>query len=204
MFVFNTMSYKNPTMDALIDKARFTTGKEYEEAVKGFIDIAFEEVPPRVPISPCAAARRGDAEESSTGYRYRFHRQLDLPAEARQGLGQPSMQKIFTPRRAAKRLVPKWVGCRHCASAPALRDGPAGLLRVRVVPDRPPMLKLLLSRLATAVIPSIIGVIIVTFMLTRMLPGDPAAYFAGLAASPQAISKPLQVRTKLGLRQDTA
>jgi len=49
------------------------------------------------------------------------------------------------------------------------------------------MLKLLLSRLATA-IPSIIGVIVVTFMLTRMLPGDPAAYFAGLAASPQAIA----------------
>ena len=57
------------------------------------------------------------------------------------------------------------------------------------------MLKLLLSRLATA-IPSIIGVIVVTFMLTRMLPGDPAAYFAGMAASPQAIA---EVRTKLGL-----
>jgi peptide/nickel transport system substrate-binding protein len=42
--VFNTMSYKNPTMDALIDKARFTTGKEYDEAVKGFVDIAFEKL----------------------------------------------------------------------------------------------------------------------------------------------------------------
>ncbi|MBV8407711.1 MAG: ABC transporter permease [Alphaproteobacteria bacterium] len=57
------------------------------------------------------------------------------------------------------------------------------------------MLKLLLSRLATAV-PSIVGVVIVTFMLTRMLPGDPAAYFAGLSASPQAID---EVRAKLGL-----
>jgi len=57
------------------------------------------------------------------------------------------------------------------------------------------MLKLLLSRLATA-IPSIVGVVVVTFMLTRLLPGDPAAYFAGLAASPQAIA---EVRTKLGL-----
>jgi len=57
------------------------------------------------------------------------------------------------------------------------------------------MLKLLLSRLATA-IPSVIGVVVVTFMLTRMLPGDPAAYFAGLAASPQAIA---EIRTKLGL-----
>jgi peptide/nickel transport system permease protein len=57
------------------------------------------------------------------------------------------------------------------------------------------MLKMLLSRLATA-IPSLIGVVIVTFMLTRLLPGDPAAYFAGLAASPQAIA---EIRTKLGL-----
>src|SRR5260221_1601341 len=57
------------------------------------------------------------------------------------------------------------------------------------------MLKLLLSRLATA-IPSIVGVVVVTFMLTRLLPGDPAAYFAGLAATPQAIA---EVRTKLGL-----
>ena len=57
------------------------------------------------------------------------------------------------------------------------------------------MLKLHLSRLATA-IPSIAGVIVVTFMLTRLLPGDPAAYFAGLAASPQAIA---EVRAKLGL-----
>src|SRR4029450_11297620 len=57
------------------------------------------------------------------------------------------------------------------------------------------MLKRLLSRLATA-IPSIVGVIVVTFMLTRLLPGDPAAYFAGMAASPQAIA---EIRTKLGL-----
>jgi dipeptide transport system permease protein len=45
-------------------------------------------------------------------------------------------------------------------------------------------------------IPSIIGVVIVTFLLTRMLPGDPAAYFAGPAATPQAIQ---EVRVKLGL-----
>ena len=72
--VFNTMSYKNPTMDALIDKARFTTGKEYEEAVKGFIDIAFEEVP-RVPIfQPLLDVAM---QKNVTGYRYWFHRQLD-------------------------------------------------------------------------------------------------------------------------------
>jgi ABC-type dipeptide/oligopeptide/nickel transport system permease component len=40
------------------------------------------------------------------------------------------------------------------------------------------------QRLATAM-PSLIGVVIVTFLLTRALPGDPAAYFAGPAATPR-------------------
>src|SRR3989441_2001591 len=44
-------------------------------------------------------------------------------------------------------------------------------------------------------IPSLIGVVIVTFLLTRALPGDPAAYFAGPAASKEAIE---QIRKKLG------
>jgi peptide/nickel transport system permease protein len=57
------------------------------------------------------------------------------------------------------------------------------------------MLRQVAKRLATA-IPSLIGVIIVTFILTRVLPGDAAAYFAGPAATPQAIA---EVRTKLGL-----
>lgn len=51
------------------------------------------------------------------------------------------------------------------------------------------------KRLVTA-IPSLIGVIIVTFLLTRVLPGDAAAYFAGPAATPQAIA---EIRAKLGL-----
>jgi ABC-type dipeptide/oligopeptide/nickel transport system permease component len=51
------------------------------------------------------------------------------------------------------------------------------------------------KRLAT-VIPSLIGVIIVTFLLTRVLPGDTAAYFAGPAASAQAIE---DIRKQLGL-----
>jgi peptide/nickel transport system permease protein len=57
------------------------------------------------------------------------------------------------------------------------------------------MLKQIGRRLAT-VIPSLIGVIIVTFLLTRVLPGDTAAYFAGPAATPQAIE---EVRKQLGL-----
>lgn len=57
------------------------------------------------------------------------------------------------------------------------------------------MLMKILKRLGTAV-PSVIGVIIVTFLLTRVLPGDTAAYFAGPAASPQAVE---EIRVKLGL-----
>lgn len=57
------------------------------------------------------------------------------------------------------------------------------------------MLTMIVKRLAMA-IPSLIGVVIVTFLLTRALPGDPAAYFAGPAATPQAIQ---EVRVKLGL-----
>jgi dipeptide transport system permease protein len=51
------------------------------------------------------------------------------------------------------------------------------------------------KRLLVAV-PSLVGVVVVTFLLTRALPGDPAAYFAGPAATKEAIE---QVRAKLGL-----
>jgi dipeptide transport system permease protein len=54
---------------------------------------------------------------------------------------------------------------------------------------------IVLRRLATA-LPSIAGVIIVTFLLTHALPGDPAAYFAGPAATTQAIE---EIRRQLGL-----
>jgi dipeptide transport system permease protein len=56
------------------------------------------------------------------------------------------------------------------------------------------MLSLILNRLMLA-IPSLIGVVVVTFLLTRALPGDPAAYFAGPAATEQAIA---EIRAKLG------
>src|SRR2546426_5039324 len=56
------------------------------------------------------------------------------------------------------------------------------------------MLTMIGKRLMFA-IPSLIGVVIVTFLLTRALPGDPAAYFAGPAASKEAIE---QIRKKLG------
>ena len=53
----------------------------------------------------------------------------------------------------------------------------------------------ILKRLVT-VIPTLIGVVIVTFLLTRVLPGDPAVYFAGPAATPQSIA---EIRKSLGL-----
>ncbi len=45
-------------------------------------------------------------------------------------------------------------------------------------------------------IPSLIGVVLVTFLLSHALPGDPAAYFAGPAANATSIA---EVRAKLGL-----
>jgi ABC-type dipeptide/oligopeptide/nickel transport system permease component len=57
------------------------------------------------------------------------------------------------------------------------------------------MLKVLFGRILTT-IPALIGVVVVSFLLTRVLPGDTAAYFAGPAATPQAIE---EVKKKLGL-----
>jgi len=57
------------------------------------------------------------------------------------------------------------------------------------------MIRQISLRLVSAM-PSLVGVVVVTFLLTRLLPGDPAAYFAGLAATPQAIA---EIRAKLGL-----
>ena len=57
------------------------------------------------------------------------------------------------------------------------------------------MLSTIAKRMLAAA-PSLVGVVIVTFLLTRVLPGDTAAYFAGPAATPTAIA---EVRHKLGL-----
>ena len=57
------------------------------------------------------------------------------------------------------------------------------------------MLRLIATRLLAA-LPNLVGVVVITFMLTRALPGDPAAYFAGAAATQEAMD---QVRTQLGL-----
>ncbi len=56
-------------------------------------------------------------------------------------------------------------------------------------------LGIVLRRLLAA-LPNLVGVVIITFLLTRALPGDPAAYFAGGAATQDAVD---QVRHQLGL-----
>jgi ABC-type dipeptide/oligopeptide/nickel transport system permease component len=56
-------------------------------------------------------------------------------------------------------------------------------------------MRLIVMRLLAA-LPTLAGVIVVTFLLTRMLPGDPAAFFAGPAATAASIE---ETRHRLGL-----
>ena len=145
--VFNTMSYKSPEMDKLIDGARTAaaTGDKatYDTDVKGFVDLAFTDIP-RIPLyQPFVNVAM---QKNISGYQYWFHRRLDYRA---------------------------------------LVEG---------VRARDAMLTMIGKRLMFA-IPSLIGVVIVTFLLTRALPGDPAAYFAGPAATKEAVE---QIRKKLG------
>ena len=73
--VFNTMNYRNPAMDKLIDAARFESdSKRYQDNVQSFVNIAFEEVP-RIPIAQpnCDVAM----QKNIGGYRYWFHLQPD-------------------------------------------------------------------------------------------------------------------------------
>lgn len=46
--------------------------------------------------------------------------------------------------------------------------------------------------------PVIFGIVVITFLLTRALPGDPAVYFAGPAADERSIA---EIRAQLGLDQ---
>jgi ABC-type dipeptide/oligopeptide/nickel transport system permease component len=54
----------------------------------------------------------------------------------------------------------------------------------------------MIRRRLLAAVPGLAGVIVVSFLLNRALPGDPAAFFAGPAATQQAIE---EIRVKLGL-----
>ena len=53
-----------------------------------------------------------------------------------------------------------------------------------------------LLRRVLAAVPVLVGVAIATFVLTRMLPGDPAAYYAGQVDSARAVE---EVRARMGL-----
>jgi peptide/nickel transport system substrate-binding protein len=76
--VFNTMSYQDKGMDALIDAARTAAAEgdsaNYDKSVRGFIGKAFDEVP-RIPLfQPYLNVAM---QKNVSGYRYWFHRQLD-------------------------------------------------------------------------------------------------------------------------------
>jgi len=76
--IFNTMSYQSPAMDKLIAAARASAAigdkATYDSSVKGFVDLAFEDVP-RIPIfQPYANVAM---QKNVDGYAYWFHRRLD-------------------------------------------------------------------------------------------------------------------------------
>jgi peptide/nickel transport system substrate-binding protein len=73
--VFNTMSYKSPEMDKLIDAARFETdSKRYAQQVQAFIQKAYDEVP-RIPLSQPSFDVA--MQKNVQGYVYWFHLQPD-------------------------------------------------------------------------------------------------------------------------------
>jgi peptide/nickel transport system substrate-binding protein len=79
--IFNTMSYKSPDMDKLIDGARAAaaTGDKtsYDTDVKGFVDLAYADVP-RIPLyQPFVNVAM---QKNISGYQYWFHRRLDYRA----------------------------------------------------------------------------------------------------------------------------
>ena len=58
-----------------------------------------------------------------------------------------------------------------------------------------PRLRAVLLRCAQA-IPVVVGVVVISFVLTRALPGDPAVYFAGVMADEASIQ---ETRVAMGL-----
>jgi peptide/nickel transport system substrate-binding protein len=79
--IFNTMSYVSKDMDAFIDGAgaAATSGDTaaYEKNVKGFVDLAFTDIP-RIPLyQPYSNVAM---QKNVSGYQYWFHRRLDYRA----------------------------------------------------------------------------------------------------------------------------
>jgi peptide/nickel transport system substrate-binding protein len=78
------MSYKSAEMDKLIDGTRNAAAAgdkaAYEMDVKGFVDLAFAEVP-RIPLyQPFVNVAM---QKNISGYQYWFHRRLDYRAMAK-------------------------------------------------------------------------------------------------------------------------
>jgi peptide/nickel transport system substrate-binding protein len=76
--IFNTMSYQSKEMDAFIDGARDAAAvgdkATYDKDVKGFVDLAFADIP-RVPLyQPYVNVAM---QKNVSGYQYWFHRRLD-------------------------------------------------------------------------------------------------------------------------------
>jgi peptide/nickel transport system substrate-binding protein len=74
--IFNISAYKNPAMDKLIDRARFTEDKaEYETSVKDFITLCMQEVP----VVPLNQPSHDVAMQKAVGgYEFWFHREPDF------------------------------------------------------------------------------------------------------------------------------
>jgi len=74
--IFNISAYKNAEMDALIDKARFTSDPaEYDATVKAFIALCMSDVP----VVPLNQPMHDVAmPKSVSGYEFWFHREPDF------------------------------------------------------------------------------------------------------------------------------
>jgi peptide/nickel transport system substrate-binding protein len=76
--IFNTMSYQSPKLDGMIDAAvdaaAVNDAAKYETNVRGFVDLAFDDMP-RIPLfQPYVNIAM---QKNITGYQYWFHRRLD-------------------------------------------------------------------------------------------------------------------------------
>jgi peptide/nickel transport system substrate-binding protein len=82
--IFNTMSYQSKEMDGLIDGARAAAAvgdtAKYDKDVKGFVDLAFADVPRLPMFQPYVNVAM---QKNVTGYQYWFHRRLDYRALAK-------------------------------------------------------------------------------------------------------------------------
>ena len=79
--IFNTMAYASPGMDKLIDASRVAAANgdtaNYDTDVKGFVDLAFTDIP-RLPLyQPFLNVAM---QKNVSGFQYWFHRRLDYRA----------------------------------------------------------------------------------------------------------------------------